>query len=286
MTLAEGQHGVVSRTQLLASGVTDRMIHARVARRRLYRLHDGVFSLTKRPSQRGLFMAAHLATAGLVSERSALALWDLRAQSSGPVHVTIPHGRSSAREGIRIHETRRLHPDDRARVHGIPCTNWPRTLIDVAVKAQSSDLRTLIERTQILRLFDATAMRDALDRAHGKKGTGTLRRLLIDLTDEPAPTRSELERTFLALLSRASLPSPIVNGTVEGHEVDFHWPHARLIVETDGRETHDTAAAFERDRRRDLELALAGWHVIRITWRQLREEQERLIALLRAKLGL
>ena len=70
-----------------------------------------------------------------------------------------------------------------------------------------------------------------------------------------------------------------------GYEVDFHWPDAKLIVETDGRATHDNPFAFERDRQRDLELKLAEWEVIRITWRQLRDEPERVVALLRAKLG-
>ena len=72
---------------------------------------------------------------------------------------------------------------------------------------------------------------------------------------------------------------------MHGYEVDFHWPDARLIVETDGREAHDNPFAFERDRQRDLDLKLAGWEVIRITWRQLRDEPERITRLLRAKLG-
>ena len=282
--LAERQHGVVSRRQLLAAGVSDEVITARVATRRLYRLHDGVFSLTRHPGQRGLFMAAHLAARGLVSHRSALTLWDLRA-GSGAVDVTIPYGRRAARRGIRIHDTRRLDPADRARVHGIPCTNWPRTIIDFAARAQEADLRAVLERTQVLRLFDAKTMCDALDRAPGKRGTGTLRAVLALVRDDPPPSRSDFERLFLGVIEAAGLPRPVVNGIVCGHEVDFHWPHARLIVEADGRATHDTAIAFERDRRRDLELKLAHWEVIRITWRQLRDEPERIVALLRARLG-
>ena len=51
--------------------------------------------------------------------------------------------------------------------------------------------------------------------------------------------------------------------------VDFLWRRDRLIVETDGHRTHRTRQAFERDRRRDQRLVLAGWRVIRVTWRQL-----------------
>jgi very-short-patch-repair endonuclease len=230
-------------------------------------------------------MAASLASDGVVSHLSALALWDLRAQTSGPVHVTVRHGRTVAREGIRRHVSRQFELADLAVVEGIPCTSWARTLVDVAAGLQRNQLRGLVERAQRLRIFDARALNDTLERAARKRGTGKLRRLLAELNDEPPPTRSEFERRFLDLVRSASLPSPITNGLVHGHEVDFHWPEAKLIVETDGRETHATAIAFERDRGRDLDLKLAGWEVIRITWRQLRDEPERIAVLLRAKLG-
>ena len=276
---------MVSRKQLLAEGVSDQMIGTRLATRRLFRLHEGVFSLIRHPGQLGLFVAAVLASRGRVSHRSALALWDLRAQSSGPVHVTIRRGEQVRRPGLRVHESRALEPPDLAVIQGIPCTHWPRTLVDVAATLQADDLRGLLERTQVLRLFDASALHDALARANGKRGTGTLRRLVAELADDAPPTRNTFERRFLQLIRDASLPSPITNGLVLGHEVDFHWPDAKLIVETDGRETHATAIAFERDRQRDLELKLAGWEVVRITWRQLRDRPAQVVALLRARLG-
>jgi len=58
-----------------------------------------------------------------------------------------------------------------------------------------------------------------------------------------------------------------------------------VVLETDGRGTHDTQIAFERDHRRDLDLELAGWHVIRISWRQLLEQADQVTATLRARLG-
>src|SRR5207237_467064 len=67
---------------------------------------------------------------------------------------------------------------------------------------------------------------------------------------------------------------------------DFVWRAQGLIVETDGLETHRTRQAFERDRRRDQRLVAAGWRVIRVTWRQLLSEAERLAATLQALLHL
>ena len=59
-----------------------------------------------------------------------------------------------------------------------------------------------------------------------------------------------------------------------------------LIVELDSREFHDTAEAFERDRLRDAELQLAGYAVLRITWRQLTRHPARVAATLRRGLDL
>jgi very-short-patch-repair endonuclease len=58
-----------------------------------------------------------------------------------------------------------------------------------------------------------------------------------------------------------------------GEEVDFLWRRERLVVETDGRETHLTRAAFERDRAKDAKLTLAGYRVVRFTYRQVEYER-------------
>ena len=81
------------------------------------------------------------------------------------------------------------------------------------------------------------------------------------------------------------LPLPVVNGLVLTHEVDFHWPQHKLIVEVDSRAFHAHALAFQRDRQRDLDLELAGWHVLRVAWRQVVEEPGRVTALLRSRLA-
>jgi very-short-patch-repair endonuclease len=65
-----------------------------------------------------------------------------------------------------------------------------------------------------------------------------------------------------------------VNVLVEGLEVDALWPDQRLIVEVDGWQFHKTRAAFERDRARDAALLVAGYRVVRVTYRQLRDQPE------------
>jgi very-short-patch-repair endonuclease len=181
-----------------------------------------------------------------------------------------------------LHRARSLQPADIGVRNGIPCTTWARTIVDLAGVSTKGRLERALEQSQILRVFDLNALEPALAAAHGRKGTRVLRALLGGLTEDPAPTRRELERRFLRVVRQASLPEPAVNTRVRGYEVDFHWPAQGLIVETDGRATHDTAIAFERDRARDLDLELAGWHVIRISWRQLRDQPDQIISVLRA----
>jgi very-short-patch-repair endonuclease len=145
-------------------------------------------------------------------------------------------------------------------------------------------LKRALERAVELRILDGRAMDGSLSRARGRRGIGALRRLLTDLHGDPAPVRTEIERLFLELVREAGLPLPVVNAYVGPYEVDFHWPARRLVVDTDGRATHDTPHQFEEDRRRDLELTLAGWRVSRISWRQVVHEPERVVELLRSRL--
>jgi very-short-patch-repair endonuclease len=284
--LAARQHGVVSRKQLMALGASRDEIQRRVEVRRLRRVHTGVYAISHRLSVEGHFIAAVLACGdrAVASHRAAGALWDLIPAVAGPVDVTVPRGGSPRRAGIAIHVTRSLPPAEITSRDGVPCTTWARTLVDLAAVLTSRRLERALEQSQILQLFDLGALKHALAGANGRRGTGTLRRLVGDLDDDPPFTRTELERRFLDLVREAGLPRPVVNAVVAGHEVDFHWPKERVVMETDGRGTHDTRIAFERDHRRDLDLELAGWHVIRISWRQLLEQPKRVTATLRARL--
>lgn len=285
--LADRQHEIVHRRQLLAAGLTDQMIRGRIERRLLRPLHRGVYKVGPgRPSEEGLFMAAVFAAGegSALSHRSAAALWRLRPQNAGPIEVTTPRRGTRVRPGLRIHAARTLPAREVTYHRGIPCTTPSRTLVDLAADLWPRELRRALEQAQIERIFDLDAIEAALASANGRKGSGRLRALMAELHDEPAPTRSELEMRFLDLVRSASLPSPVVNAAVCGHEVDFHWPTAKLIVETDGSRTHSTPIAFERDRRRDLRLESAGWHVIRLTWGQITREPETVTALLRGRL--
>ena len=278
----------MGRRQLLAAGLGAGMIRHRVEAGRLFRLHPGVYSVgTADPGPLGHLLSAVFASGeqAVLSHRSAAVLCRVLEAKPGPIDVTVPGKKTRLRNGIHRHSTRNLPPAETTTRLRIPCTTVERVLIDLAA-TRSPELERAVEQAFVNRLIGRTRMQAALNRANGRAGTGELKRLLAGLLPQLPFTRSELERRFLKLVANNNLPMPIVNRHREAHRVDFHWPASKLIVETDGRGVHDNPYAFEEDRRRDLDLELAGWHVIRFTWRQLAEQPERVLALVRKSLRL
>lgn len=98
-------------------------------------------------------------------------------------------------------------------------------------------------------------------------------------------TRSDLELAFRRLCRRHDLPAPEVNVLIDTMEVDFLWRNHRLVVETDGYRYHRGRTAFENDRDRDLRLRSLGFNVIRLSEKQVADEPERLLDVLRELLS-
>lgn len=290
--LAMHQHGVVCLDQLRSLGVSSAAVRTRVRAGRLHRLFRGIYAVGYPGlTAEARWMAAVLACGpqAVLSHQSAAALWNLLPDRiSGPVHVIATGGRGRTLRGINAHRQEGLRSQDKAMVKGVPCTSVARTLLDLAGIVPAESLRRAVEEAEVLRLLDVPGVADLLKRSRGCRGAGRLRLQLSQLDPRASETRSTLERRFLALCRRAALPAPEVNVILhlrEGPvEADFVWHDARLIVETDGRQFHDTASAFERDRLRDQRLALADWRVIRCTWRQLVHEPTELTEALRSLL--
>jgi hypothetical protein len=105
--LAERQHGVVARRQLLAAGLTREAMARRIRVGRLYCLYRGVYAAGHRLlSPEARWMAAVLAAGphAVLSHRSAAALWGIRRWRGGNVDVTIPGSRRQ-RPDIKWHVT-------------------------------------------------------------------------------------------------------------------------------------------------------------------------------------
>jgi very-short-patch-repair endonuclease len=152
---------------------------------------------------------------------------------------------------------------------GLPVTTVARTLVDLAEVLSPHRLERACHEAEFLRQLDAEAVERRLATLRGRRARNLRRALATLATADPDITLSRLEERFLSLLVQFDLPRPRVNAAVAGYMVDFLWRAQRLVAETDGARAHLTATAFERDRRRDSVLQVAGFRVVRFTWRQV-----------------
>jgi hypothetical protein len=209
------------------------------------------------------------------SAAELLGLWDKRL----PIVDVIPPNWSGRKiPGIRWHRVRLPLADEIEVRDEIPCTNASRTLVDMAGRTGWSSMRRLVEQAAVLRVLDVEEVERILARGR-RRGSPRLRAILAPWrnTVERRPVlRSRLEARLLPLLIEEGLPIPHSNAKlrIEGQriEADLLWEEQRLIVETDGEETHGTPMAFQRDRKRDQILVAAGYRTARVTWDQVRDE--------------
>jgi hypothetical protein len=287
--LAEGQHGVVARRQLLQMGLTPMAIRVRVERESLHPLYRGVYAVGYRSlTQRGRWMAAVLAAEGSVlSHRSAAALWRLL-DEYGAIEVSSRRN-ARPRDGVRVRRVPSLTAGHCTVEDGIPCTTVARTLLDLAATASSDTVRKAVREAEFRRRFDGRAVEAVSADVPTHRGRRPLRAVLDDLSIGSMATSSELEDRFLELVIHADLPRPEVNAVVTLHDgttyyVDFLWRDRRLAVETDGFDAHARESSFYADSRRDLRLRSARFEVLRFTWPDVSERGHEVVAAVRARL--
>lgn len=278
--LAETQHGLVTRNQLLRAGATPSWIRGRVRRRRFIPLQRGVYQVGPVRTSYAREMAALLASGphSTLCRRTAAALQQLLPAQPEREQVEVYVGEVLRRRpGVRAYRTGTLRPDEVTELQGLRVTTPERTLLDLAARSTLRELRQALARAERLGLFDRPRLLELAGRHSKRRGVGQLR-VLVEERGEADFTRSEAEARFLELVRRSKLPRPELNVHLEGFEVDFLWRKPGLVVEVDGFEFHSSRRAFESDRRRDARLAAAGFRVVRVTWRQLEGRPEEVLA--------
>jgi hypothetical protein len=272
--LAKPQHGVVARGQLAELGLGRGAIEHRVRCGRLHPLHRGVYAVGHRALRREAWWLAAVLAAGpgaALSYRSAAELWEMRNGSRARIEVSVSrHRRSTARIDVHVVD---MEADEVVVNRGVPVTTPARTLLDLAAVLSPQHLKAAFDEAEVRRLTSPTSVDALVARYPGRRGTSATKRVLEEHNDRGAaiPT-SILERRFLALLDAHDLPRPEINRLSDHGELDATWREPRVIVECDSFATHGTREAFERDRAKDRALQVAGWRVIRVTWRQLTDD--------------
>lgn len=270
------QYGVVSRAQLVQLGMSRSAIDRRIRAGRLHLLHPGIFAVGHRVvSREGRWLAAVLRAGegAVLSHGSAAELWGIhRARDRGRIDVSVPRSARSS-TAIRRHHVG-LAPDEITVRRRIPVTTLARTISDIAADLSLEAFEAMVREAEYVHRFRPEELERLLERYPGKRGAATVRACLHRLGRGPkGRTRSRLETRFAVLLAKADLPLPSLNALLDldGFKIqaDCLWREQRVIAELDGASAHGGRSAFEADRERDRRLQVAGWRVVRITWRQL-----------------
>lgn len=261
--LAEAQEGVLSRTQLLASGVSSARIGRWVARGWLLRLHPGVYALGHRAiSPRGMKLAALLYAGDLsaLSHRTGLHHWELINEAPPVIHLSVPVQRPNVR-GILTHTPRVVLATEH---DGLRVTTVARTLMDSSPSTPDWELRKALAEAEYQSLLDAEDLRRVMGRGH--PGSARLRRAIERHMPELARTLSPLEDRFFFLCERHCIPLPEPNVRIGPFVVDALWLAERLIVELDGAAAHSSPDQRRRDEARAEHLRKLGYTLLRFTW--------------------
>jgi hypothetical protein len=247
--LASRSHGIVTRAELLAAGLTGREIDRRRERGYLITEFRGVYRVGHRaPSVEARYMGAVKACgegAGL-SDPAAAFLYGLIKGSAPPPYVTTPRKRRV--KGI---VTKRSREIERTVHRGIPITTVARTLVDLAGVLPVRDLARACHEAGVKYGTTPGQVEKVLAQHPTAPGAGKLRRVL---SGDVLVTQSGLERRFLKLLAEHNLPLPDQTNKPAGtFRVDCRWEEPPLTVELDSYRFHNSRHSWEQDRRRERE---------------------------------
>jgi Protein of unknown function (DUF559)/Transcriptional regulator, AbiEi antitoxin/AbiEi antitoxin C-terminal domain len=281
--LATTQGGVVSLDQLRDEGISKSLAAERAEAKELHRIHRGVYTVGHRAVSRQTLLRAALLACGdgaVVSHGTAAAFHGLWDRAPRLIDVTVPIEAGRKIDGIRCRRCRYPEPEEILMVHGVAVTTVARTLVDLAGMVSLATIKKTVGRAAILKKLDLQAVDVSIHFAKRRRGLRSLELALLPYRtkDGTVPdVRSDFETLVLPDLLEMGLQRPACNVWlhIDGERllVDFFWEEQRVVVETDGRETHETPDAFQNDRRRDQFLSSAGYRAFRTTWYQLHHER-------------
>ena len=295
LALAARQHSVITAAQCRGLGLSRDAVH-RLVRRGLWEVvGPGVYRVCGTPlTWQSRAMAAALAAGpeALVSHRSAAHLWGLDGFGApGRIEVIVRrHSRPRRRTGVMVHETNAFDTAGATTRWGVPVTSPARTLLDVAAVADDElTVQRCLDEIRRLRHAEWPEIWEALvvHTVRGRPGIRSAEAVITRRYGRNVP-HLEFARLFLRLLERAGLPEPQSEVRVEvqgdAYRVDAAYPGKRVAIELDGRD-HLREEVYAADRVRDNRLELAGWLVLRFTWRRFKTEPDAVVAEVRAALA-
>jgi very-short-patch-repair endonuclease len=286
--LAGGQHWAVARSQLIAGGVPGPVVDRRLHNGLLVPVHAGVYVVAGSERTWPQRIAAATLAAGpgaAASHRAAGFLHGLDGVEPRP-EVTVRRGRAPRPAGVVVHRATTLPAADVEERDGIPRTPVAATLVGLAAVLSAPRLEAALDDALVRGLVSSSYLARRIEGGRrGQAGVATLR-MLLEVRQGGRWTQSEFERRLFAVLAAAGVPLPVPQFEVVlpgGRRIylDFAWPELLLAIEANSYRHHASRRDWSRDHVRNNAAIALGWRILPVTWTELVESPDLLVALLR-----
>jgi very-short-patch-repair endonuclease len=272
-----GRRGGTSTFAELRTLVSARAIRNALAAGQIRRVAKGVYALPESPPA----LTAARSHGGVVSHLSAAQHWGLGVINTPLLpHVTLPPGRVRRRTGL-------------------PCVlHWANV---AAYDDVTTPLQTVFDCIRTLPVAEALAIADSalragqvahdeiLDAAAKLRGPHRRRiQRVAALADGRA--ESVLESALRALLIERGIegfvPQLVVHDSQFSARLDLGHLGLRLGLEAEGFEHHGTRRALVKDCRRQVNLAIRGWTILRFSWEDIMFDADWVVTAIERAAGL
>jgi hypothetical protein len=297
--LAAKQHGVITRSQALESGMTSRVVDYRIRRGGPWQtLIPGVYLTRAGPpadEQREMAALLYAGPSSVLTGVAALRRHGLSAyppvgDARGPgsvVDVLVPlTNRRSDAGFVRLHRTARL-PDGFC-VAGEAWFAFPPRAVADAVRPMTdmNSVRAIVAEAVQRGRCSIPHLAGELD-AGPTCGSGLLRRALAEVAEG---VRSVAEADLRDLIRWAHLPTPLYNPRLfVGPEFlampDCWWPEAGVAGEADSRAWHFSPRDWEQTMARHARMSAHGIVVLHFPPRQIRYQRDQVANIIRRALA-
>lgn len=266
LELAAVQYGLFTATQWKEAGLSLRSLRRKAASGVVREIHPSVFAIAGAPASFGQqVLAACLSVDGVASHQCAAYLWGFRKFETPAREVLVKRGRTPSIPDVRVRRTGHLDDADIDRLHSIPITGRPRTLLDLCDASEAlaeGALNGALHRRQVT-VRQLLAVLDRVGPQH--PGRMRYRELVMPFAAGQRPTESELEDAFLTLvIRRYGLPVPVRQYPVGRRTIDFAYPELVLGVEIESVRAHAAREDVHRNAAKANELL--EWWILRFAF--------------------
>ena len=171
------------------------------------------------------------------------------------------------------------------RPSGLWVTTAHRTALDCAAHLSHEAAVCLLDAGLHRGLLSKQRLQQALDDRRGHAGV-VMARAALAAVDHRAESVAE---TLARLLLLPHLPGLVPQWKIRDAggdviaRVDLADKEAKLAIEVDSKRWHSGGHMVAKDRRRDRRIEPLGWWTERITWHELRTEQDEVVARILAR---